>query len=155
MLILAQQSHANTQQKEFLGPCGILFLGAQECYSHSADGWRYWNSTDSLGDSTRPPQTLSYSQPRQLQPRASGSPLHCLSGVSVEQQPGRARGGQPSNKDQKKKKPQQSTSTDDTLMNKLPALINGSAAAGARLSNGWSAGVTQTHTSQATIGKLQ
>lgn len=27
MLILAQQSHANTQQKEFLGPCGILFFG--------------------------------------------------------------------------------------------------------------------------------
>lgn len=39
-------------------------------------------------------------------------------------------------------------------MNKLPALINGSAAAGGRLSNGWSASVTQTHTSQATVGKL-
>lgn len=55
----------------------------------------------------------------------------------------------------KEKKKQQHTFTNNTLMNKLPALINGSAAAGARLPNGWSASVTQTPTSQATIGELQ
>lgn len=86
-------------QKTFLGPCGIIF---GECYSHSADGRRHWNSADSLGDSNQPPQPLRYCQLRQLQPRLSGSPLPRLSSISVEQQPGRAKGRQTSNTDQKK-----------------------------------------------------